>query len=122
MPEALPPREIGEPGSRRCPECLAAVAPSNAAGNRNMFCCSAHRVAWHNRATVRGRVLVPLIMAARVTRDGTRGNRRETGKRAASDARRLMQRYAEEDREAGRMPPDEYAALRNRLGHDETLF
>lgn len=86
-----------------------------------MFCCPAHRTAYHNRATVRGRVLVPLAMAARVTRDGSRGDK-DTGKRAARQARALMQRYVEEDRAAGRMPADEYAAMRHRLGFDDNLF
>lgn len=112
--------DLGAKGSRRCPECLAAVKASAAAGFRNIFCCPAHRQAWHNRATVRGRVLVPLVLAARVTRDGSRGDR-ETGRRAARQARALMQRYAEEDRAAGRMPADEYAALRHRFGHDDAL-
>jgi hypothetical protein len=110
----------GAKGSRRCPECLAAVKPSAGAGFRNMFCCPEHRVAYHNRATVRGRVLVPLVMAARLTRDGSRGDT-VTGKRAARQARTLMQRYAEEDRAGGRMPADEYAALRHRLGFDDNL-
>ena len=113
--------EKGAKGSRRCPECLAAVKPSVAAGNRNMFCCPEHRVAYVNRNTVRGRSFVALAMAARMTRDGTRGELRETGKRAARQARALQQQWIDEDRAAGRMLADEYCALRHRLGHDDHL-
>lgn len=112
---------IGAPGSRRCPECLQAVKPSKAAGFRNMFCCETHRQAHHNRATVRGRKLVPLVMAARITRDGSARDK-ETGKRTRRQSRSLMDAWAREDREAGRMPADEFAALRHKLGHDDGLF
>lgn len=114
-------RQIAPKGARRCPECLVPVKPSAAAGFRNMFCCAGHRVAYVNRNTVRGRVLVPLVMAARETRDGSRGDK-ATGQRVARQARALMQRYREEDNAAGRMGAAEYAALRHKLGHDDNLI
>lgn len=66
---------------------------------------------------MRGRVLVPYVLAARQTRDGTRGDK-GTGKRAAQISHTLMQRYRDEDREAGRMDAVAFAALRIQHGFD----
>jgi hypothetical protein len=98
-----------------CPECRAVFAPKHW---RSLFCCAEHRVAWHNRATVRGRVLTPLVMAARQTRGGSRGDR-DTGKAARRDADAHMQRWRDEDRAAGRMDQAEYIRRRNKLGFDQ---
>jgi hypothetical protein len=102
---------------RPCPECLTPFKPRMAG---TLFCCPAHRDAWNNRQTVRGRVLVPLDMVARVTRGGTRGSAedRETGKRAARDHHRLTQRFRDEDRAAGRMAFPEYLRRRYDAGYD----
>lgn len=109
--------EIAPPGSRRCPECLVAVTPSQASGGRNMFCCTEHKTAHNNRQTVRGRRLTSLAMAARITRGGSRRNK-GAGKSARFTADKLLDRWNAEDRDAGRMPADEYQALRFKLGHD----
>lgn len=87
-----------------------------------LFCCPAHRDAWNNRQTVRGRVLVPLDMVARLTRAGTRGKAedRDIGKRAARDHHRMTQRFRDEDREAGRMSMPEYLRRRYDTGYDPT--
>lgn len=106
----------GKPGSRRCPECLVPVEANEKAGSSNMFCCAEHRVAFTNRNTVRGRQLVPIALAARITRDGSE-RRKEIGKHARRLSRTMMDKWNREDREAGRMPPDEYHALRLSLGH-----
>lgn len=100
-------------GKRRCPECLAPVDTSK--DWRKMFCSDAHRTAYHNRQTVRGRKLVPLVMAERITRSGYCRDK-DTGKLARQKSRQLMDLWAREDREAGRMAPDEYVAVRQRLG------
>ncbi|WP_233420084.1 hypothetical protein [Sphingomonas paucimobilis] len=111
---AKPPRQrVGYP-PRQCPECMAHFKPQD---QRQLFCSTEHRVAWNNRATVRGRVLTCYSMAARQTRDGTRGDR-DTGKRAAQISHDLMQRYRDEDREAGRMDAVSFAALRFRHGFE----
>lgn len=111
----------GAPGTRRCPECLAAVSPSQAAGGRNMFCCAEHRATHANRMTVRGRRLTALAMAARITRDGSCRNK-GAGKSARQLSRTLLDQWNREDREAGRMPADEYHALRVRLHQEPDPF
>jgi hypothetical protein len=101
---------------RRCPECRALVDTS--ADWRKMFCSEAHRVAFHNRATVRGRKLVPLVMAERITRSGYCRDK-ATGILARQRSRQLMDKWAQDDRAAGRMAMDDYVATRERLGfHD----
>jgi len=97
-----------------CPECRARFVPRHPG---QLFCTAAHRDAWNNRQTVRGRVLTPLVMVARETRNGTRGDR-VTGARAASQAATLMQRHRDEDRAAGRLSHPEYLARRYRAGFD----
>ena len=99
---------------RQCPECKASFVPKD---QRQLFCSTEHRTAWNNRATVRGRVLTTYAMAARQTRDGTRGDK-TTGKRAAQISHDLMQRYRDEDREAGRMDAVAFTALRLLHGFD----
>lgn len=110
------PPENGNGNGKRprlCPECLAPVDTSK--DWRKMFCCDQHRNAYHNRQTVRGRKLVPLVMAERITRSGWCRDK-DTGKLARQRSRRLMDHWNLEDREAGRMAADEYIAVRQRLG------
>jgi hypothetical protein len=52
-----------------------------------MFCCEDHRKAFHNRQLIRGRKLVVLCMAERVTRSGDR-RRKATGILARQRSRR----------------------------------
>lgn len=101
---------------RRCPECLGAVDTSK--DWRKMFCSEPHRTAFHNRQLKRGRTLVVLCMAERITRSGW-CRRKAAGILARQRSRRLMDRWAQEDRAAGRMAMDEYFETRERLGfHD----
>lgn len=113
-----PPRKArqdshGHSGST-CPECLEHFARAHPG---QLFCTPAHRDAWNNRATVRGRVLTPLAMVDRVTRGGSRGDV-ATGQRARQQKEALIQRWIEEDREAGRMSWPEYMARRYAIGFD----
>lgn len=71
---------------------------------------------FHNRATVRGKVLAPMAMAARITRDGSRGDT-VTGKRARRESRHLIDQWAREDREAGRMDMASYMRARIKIGY-----
>lgn len=103
-------------GSYRCAECPKVFLP---AGPRQMFCCPDHRTAWHDRDKIRGRKLVPLRMAAQITRGGSRGDI-EIGKRARRDAEHLERRWIAEDAAAGRMNPAEYMRRRYALGFDRT--
>lgn len=105
-----------EQTGRRCPECLGAV--DTRLDWRKMFCSEPHRQAFHNRQLKRGRTLVVLAMAERITRSGY-CRRKATGILARQKSRRLMDRWAKEDREANRMMMDEYLETRERLGfHD----
>jgi hypothetical protein len=89
-----------------------------------LFCEPDHNTAWNNRATKRGRVLTPLSIVARVTRNGTRGTpeARDAGRRASNRHNQLIQQYRDEDRAAndgaGRMEWPEYMIWRIKLGLD----
>lgn len=109
--------EADPPGTRRCPECLGRFDVPRAQW-RKMFCCDAHKVAYNNRQTKRGRVLVPLVLAERITRSGWCRDK-QTGILARQKSRQLMDGWNREDREAGRMPADDYIALRQRLGFND---
>lgn len=110
----LPGRDDGTEGRHRCPECMNSFKPHQ---SNQLFCSIAHRAAWNNRAAVRGRVITPLAIVSRLTRQGTRGDG-EIGRRASADLNLLIQRWADEDRAAGRMPHDQYLRRRYRCGFD----
>ena len=96
----------------KCPECGQPFAPVHP---NQMFCSTPHRKDFLNRQTVRGAVLTPLVMAARITRGGSR-NDIGTGVRARQDAEHLINKWVDEDRKAGRMSMVDYVALRYRKG------
>lgn len=101
------------PVRQACPECSHTFQPVH---SRQLFCCADHKAAFHNRATVRGRTLTPMAMAARITRDGSRGDL-DMGRIARRESRRLIDAWAREDREAGRMDMVEYMRARTRIGY-----
>lgn len=98
--------------TRCCSECGGEFI---AAAYNQMFCTRDHKRAFHKRQEARGAVLTPLAMAARITRDGTAGDK-ATGKKARSDSRALIAMWAAEDRTAGRMSMVDYVAARYRIG------
>jgi hypothetical protein len=106
-------RPTGAPRAT-CPEC---GLPFTLTASRQMFCSPAHKATFHNRQTVRGRVLTPLSIADRITRGGSRGDK-VTGRAARGDAQKLMDRWAADDREAGRMSMTEYVRRRKALGYE----
>lgn len=105
------------PRGHICGECSAPLARAH--GKRNMFCSRACQTAFGNRMTVRGRVLAPLAMVDHLTRHGMRGQpeHRAAAKDACRQLRQQIERYAAEDRAAGRMTAVEYVARRARLGY-----
>jgi len=113
----LPGQNAGGWAPRCCPECRKLFEPKVF---NQLFCKPQHNADWNNRATKRGRVLTQYSMVARITRDGSRGTaeQREIGKRAASSHRRVIQRFRDEDREAGRMEWADFMILRVKLGFD----
>lgn len=113
----LPGQQAGGWPPRPCPECMKLFEPKVA---NQLFCTPAHNAAWNNRATARGRVLTPLSMVARITRNGTRGplDAREAGRQASNAHNALIQRYRNEDRQAGRMEWPDYMLRRLATGFD----
>ncbi|WP_227698458.1 hypothetical protein [Sphingomonas hengshuiensis] len=113
----LPGQQEGGWAPRPCPECLKLFEPKV---RNQLFCTPQHNAAWNNRATARGRVLTPLGMAARVTRNGTQGapELREAGRVTRNAYNTLLRNYRDEDREAGRMPWAQYMLLRLKLGYE----
>ena len=95
-----------------CPECGA----ERPLGTRSMFCSPQHKAAFHNRQTVRGRVLTPLAMAVRQTRGGSRGDFAKLGRALRRQADRMMQKWTDEDRAAGRLTAAAYCDQRARFG------
>ncbi len=104
-------------GHGECPECRPDVRGFIRRHPGQLFCTTAHRDAWNDRAAKRGRVLTPLAIVARLTRNGTRGDS-DTGARAASEQHALITRWRDEDAAAGRMSHPEYLARRYRAGFD----
>ncbi len=117
----MPGQQAGDWTARPCPECMGLFEPKVV---NQLFCKPEHNTAWNNRATKRGRVLTPLSIVARVTRNGTRGTpeAREAGRVASSQHNTLIQRYRDEDRAAndgkGRMEWPDFMILRIRQGFD----
>ena len=111
------PAQTDAPGSalqpQPCPECLALFVPAQPG---QLFCEAAHRVAWHNRWTVRGRAWAELGAVARLTRSGTRGRWR-FAQRVSRDADVLLARWSREDAAAGRMDVRDYMDRRYAAGH-----
>lgn len=110
---AKPDKPVAPSSRNRCPECNQVFKKVHP---RQLFCCSEHKRAFHNRATVRGATLVPMAMACRMTRDGSRGAK-GTGKAARREHRRLLDKWIAEDREAGRMSMVDYMQERWRIGY-----
>ncbi len=94
---------------RICPECNQPFATQN---RKRLFCSDAHKLAFHNRCAARGKVLIPLAMAWRTKRGGG-----GTAKKALAEMCRLLDRYAAEDREAGRMRAVDYVERGFGQGH-----
>ncbi|SDC29643.1 hypothetical protein SAMN05444678_102226 [Sphingomonas sp. YR710] len=92
------------------------MAPFAPRQNSQLFCCTDHKNAFHDRWRIRGRQLAPLEMAVSVTRNG-RIRDTDIGVRAARSAQRLKRQWAAEDRDAGRMPMDQYIRRLSRC-HD----
>lgn len=103
-----------DPAPTICPECLTGFQRRHPG---QLFCTPAHRDQWNNRAAVRGRVLTPLAIVTRATRGGSRGDT-DTGRKARQHHDRLIQRWIEEDRAAGRMDWPSYLRLRYGVGFD----
>lgn len=85
-----------------CPECGGAVGPKTK-GVAKIFCQAKCRSKFHARSKARGQVLVPLLLAWRVGRGST-----ETSKAANAEMIKITDRFAQEDRAAGRPPMADY--------------
>lgn len=94
---------------RTCPECAVAFI----GGPDALFCTTAHKDAWHNRAGKRGKVAMPFLQAYR-------GGRGRKGDEVASWAFRELSAMAdlfnEQDRKAGRMAAGDYLRPKMQAG------
>jgi hypothetical protein len=86
-------------------------------GPGQIFCAPSCKKAHHYREGIRGRQLMMYAMAARQTRNGSRGNQ-EVGAHASTRMNQLMADWKAEDTAAGQMDAVELAALRQRKNHD----
>lgn len=93
-----------------------ATAPCSECGERftlkqakQTFCCPAHKLAFHNRSAKRGKQLVPLLMAWRG------GRSTKTAKAAFNEACRLISKFSEEDKAAGRPTAHEFVDRQYRM-------
>lgn len=96
-----------------CPECLGTFRLTQ---RHQLFCSRIHKRAYNNRLMKRGAVLAPLVILARVTRNGSEGRHKEHGRRASRDSDQLIQRWRDDDKAAGRMDVLDYVAARYILG------
>lgn len=97
------------PTQRVCAECNQPFETQN---RKQLFCSHAHKLTFHNRCTARGKVLIPLAMAWRTKRGSG-----ATAKKALSEMCRLLDSFAAEDREAGRMRMADYVERGFAHGH-----
>ena len=87
-----------------CPECATEIA---APKPRQIFCTPAHKAAFYNIQSKRGRVIMPLLAAWRP--GGSGGGRyvgadKDMGSYAFREACALVDQWDIEDRKAGRDP------------------
>lgn len=87
-----------------CPECGQPVT-SAGKGRARVFCSEAHKQAHANRCAARGKALIKAAMAWRVNRGSG-----DVAKFAMAEMCAMLDRFAEEDRLAGRMRADDYFA------------
>ena len=114
--EGTPPAAATAP-CLTCAEC-GATAPQRAANQ--LHCSAACRDRWNARIAARGKVAVPLLLVARLTRDGTRGDDADQrlGRTAASQLRHLLRRWKDEDAAAGRLDWRTFLRRRYAAGYD----
>lgn len=119
-PTAAPASARPDPpaGHRTCCNCPAVFKVPR--GKGKMFCSAACETEYRNLLTARGRKAMLLVMAARQTRDGTRGKpaQREAGRKASARLAALTQEWRDEDRAAGRADAIDIYTLRLALGRD----
>lgn len=88
-----------------CPECGGPVVQQERKRRPRVFCCDAHSDAYANRCAARGKALIKAAMAWRVNRGSG-----DVAKFAMAEMCAMLDRFAEEDRLAGRMRADDYFA------------
>jgi len=113
-PAQTAPERVLPLSGHSCPECNQRFFMAHP---RQIFCKPIHKKAWETRQRLRGLQLLPFVVPARVTRNGSRGDK-VTGKRAGRDADFLIAQWRDEDKAAGRMGASDFLKLRYRLGYD----
>jgi hypothetical protein len=92
------------------PKCAECGTPFPKGQHKKVFCQPKCKQAFHNRSAARGKTLVPLLMASR------QGRNTELGKYAQGEWARLVSRFSEEDKAAGRMPMLQFLKRQQALG------
>lgn len=109
LPRPVPYSRYSGQAKRVCPECNQPFETQN---RKRLFCSDAHKLAFHNRCAARGKVLIPLAMAWRKKRGSG-----DTAKKAMAEMCRVLDGFASEDREAGRMRMADYVERGFAHGH-----
>lgn len=92
--------------TRTCPECGQQFETQSKRGKPQVFCTEAHRQAHANRMTVRGKQLTKIALGWRLSRGSG-----ELGKFLFNEMTSMLDEWNSEDKAAGRMRADDYAAL-----------
>lgn len=100
--DAAPTIRPASKPKKLCPECGSEVGPKTK-GVAKIFCNPKCRAKFHSRSKARGQVLVPLLLAWRVGRGST-----DTSKAAHAEMIQIAERFAQEDRAAGRPAIGDY--------------
>lgn len=88
----------------RCAECVAELTGSRS----KLFCSPSHKIAFRNRAKIRGQTAAPFLMAAALARHAPS----DAGRYATRQMWALAAKWNREDRAAARMSATEFAAIR----------
>lgn len=101
---------IGHNSGLELPACGECGKPCPSPKAR--FCCNPCRYAYHNRMKARGQSLAPLVMAACTGRRG----KSDVAKWARREMCALADRWAREDREAGRIEAADLLTTKYEMG------
>ena len=102
------------PAQRHCQECGKAFAPNRP---QQVFCTPAHKTAFWNRQAKRGKVLMPLLLTMTNERRAPSGSEdAELCSYARNTVYELAAIWNAEDKDAGRPPMKELAALKKEAG------
>jgi hypothetical protein len=89
-----------------CPECGKSFEQTGGRGKPRVFCSDDHKAAHASRMTVRGKQLAKIALGWRLARGSG-----DLGKFLFAEMTTMLDDWNSEDKAAGRMRADDYAAL-----------